>query len=235
MKDLPQASLVLPLRRRAVLGGALAGTAMLTLPACTTMEGFSLVDAVRRLLVLSSERAFARMLQDGGYWEQAVATLGLPALLGTRGNTIAGMLTSTVFKNRLEGAFADIAREGAARAAPLVTQAVQVVGIAGAEALLRGGPTAATTFLRQNMGTSLVEAMVPELGQAMRIASEPLVAQLLATLTGVDATGAASSLAAQVDAAIWREIGVEETAIRANPRATNDPLLIAVLAAASAL
>lgn len=219
-----------PLARRAFMGGALA-TSLLALPACQGFGGFSLVDAVRKLLYLSSERAFARMLQPGGYWDDAVSTLGLNNLLGTRGGILSTILTSALFKDRLEGAFADIAIEGAERAAPIVTDAVRMIGISNAIALIEGGPTAATSFLRNDLGLSLVDAMIPELGDAMRIAREPLVGELLAGLTGIDVGGVARNLSSNIDNAIWREMGIEEAAIRANPRGTNDPLLIGVFGA----
>ena len=118
------------------------------------------------------------------------------------------------------------------RAAPAVADAVRVIGVQNAVALVRGGPTAATAFLRGEMGDSLIQTMVPEVGQALRIAQEPLVGQLLASLTRVDVTGVANSFSGKVNDVIWIEIGREESAIRANPQATGDPLLIAVLTAA---
>uniref|UniRef100_UPI001357E6E9 DUF4197 family protein n=1 Tax=Cellulomonas citrea TaxID=1909423 RepID=UPI001357E6E9 len=93
---------------------------------------------------------------------------------------------------------------------------------------VRGGPTAATSFLRGSMGSTLVEAMVPELGDAMRVASDPLVGELLRGLTGVDLGGATTRFANNIDNTIWREMGVEEAAIRRDPRSTNDPLIIGV-------
>lgn len=217
-----------PTGRRAFLGGLTLGGAALALPSCAGIPGFSMVDAVQRLLFLSSERAFGRMLQSDGFWDSQVAQLGLGNLLGTRGDVLSRILTSSLFKNRLEGAFADIAYEGAERAAPLVTEAVRTIGIQNAIDLVRGGPTAATSFLRGSMGTSLVEAMVPELGDAMRVASDPLVGELLRGLTGVDLAGATTRFSTNIDNTIWREMGVEEAAIRANPRETNDPLIIGV-------
>lgn len=215
--------------RRRFMAGAGATGALLVLPGCESLGGFSLVDAVRRLLFLSSERAFARMLGPDGYWDEAVETIGLQDLIGSRGGVVASILTSTLFKSRLEDAFADIALDGAERAAPIVTDAVRVIGIENAIALINGGPRAATGFLQDNLGTTLVEAMIPELGQAMRIASEPLVGELLAGLTGVNITGVAQNVSSRIDNAIWNEIGFEESQIRANPGATGDPLLIGVL------
>ncbi len=222
------------LTRRRLIGAALASGA-LSLAGCAGGYGFSLTDAVRRLLYLSSERAFARLLVEGGYWDEAVASLGLDAFMGNRGDILGTILTSNLFKDRLEYAFAGIAVDAAERAAPVVTDAVRMIGIDNAIALVNGGPTAATGFLRGSMGETLVEAMVPEIGDGLRLSREPIVGELLASLTGVDVAGVASTFAGEVDDVIWREIGVEEAAIRANPRATNDALIIGVFGAASVL
>jgi hypothetical protein len=223
------------LPRRKAIAGLLATAGLLALPACQSTGQISFVEVIRRLLLLSSQQAFARLTAPGGYWDRQVATIGLTGFLGSRGGVVASILTSPLFKSRLESAFADIAEEGSYRAAPLVAEAVRNVGIATAVALIQGGPTAASAFLRGEMGGTLVEAMVPEVGQALRIANEPLVAQLLNALTGVDVGTVARGFSQQVDDTIWREIGVEEAAIRANPRATNDPLLIGAFALGRAL
>ena len=141
---------------------------------------------------------------------------------------LANILTSTLFKSRLEGVVADMAVDASYRAAPLVADAVRTVGYANAIDLIRGGPTAASSFLRQEMGTALIDAMVPGLGQALRVAQDPLIGQLLAGLTGVDVSGLATTFAGEVDNVIWGEIAREEAAIRADPRATRDPVLIGI-------
>lgn len=221
--------------RRSLLGGIAASGAILALPACNGMGGFGLVDAVQRLLYLSSERAFGRMLQANGFWDQQVASLGLGNVLGARGDVLSRILTSGLFKSRLDRAFGDIAYRGAERAAPIVTDAVRVIGIQNAVDLVRGGPTAATAFLRGNIGSRLIDAMVPELGTAMRVASDPLVGQALSALTGVDTAQIATRFADNIDEVIWREIGNEESAIRADPAATNDAAIIAIFGAGARL
>jgi hypothetical protein len=220
--------------RRAFLAGASA-FGLLALPGCSSFGGYSFTDAIARLLFLSSDRAFARMLDGGGFWDQQVAQLGLGQFLGGRGDVLSRILTSALFKNRLEDAFGDIAYEGAQRAAPLVADTIRVIGWDNAIDLVRGGPTAATSFLRQNMGSTLIEAMVPEVGGALRVASDPLVGQMLSALSGVDVSQVASGFSQRIDDVIWREIGVEEAAIRANPQATRDPLIIGVFGAGQAL
>lgn len=215
--------------RRSLLAGAAGGATLLLLPGCaSTGGGFSMVEAVRRLLLLASENAFARLTAPGGFWDEQVAQLGLANLMGTRGDVLGRILTSALFKEQLEDRFATFAIDASFRAAPVVTDAIQMIGLDNAIALVRGGPDAASTFLRGEVGPALIDAVVPELGQAIRLSRDPLLGQALAALTGVDAAGIAERVGREVDNAIWGEIAREEAAIRANPQATRDPLLIGV-------
>ena len=60
------------------------------------------------------------------------------------------------------------------------------------------------------MGTALLDAMVPELGEAIRLAEDPLVGQAIGALTGVNPGDVASRIGREVDDAIWGEIAREE-------------------------
>ena len=220
--------------RRAFIAGSLATAAALALPGCATTGAFSFTEAIRRLLVLSSERAFVRLTAPGGFWDQQVAQIGLGRFFGSRGGVLTNILTSALFKNRLEGVVADVAVDASYRAAPVVADAVRTIGYANAIDLIRGGPSAASSYLRQEMGLRLVEVMVPEVGQALRVAQDPLIGQLIAGLTGIDLGGVATTFANEVDNAIWTEIGREEAAIRADPAATRDPVLIGVFGGGNA-
>ena len=135
---------------------------------------------------------------------------------------------------RLEGVVADVAVDASYRAAPVVADAVRTIGYANAIDLIRGGPSAASSYLRQEMGLRLIEVMVPEVGQALRVAQDPLIGQLIAGLTGIDLGGVATTFANEVDNAIWTEIGREAAAIRADPAATRDPVLIGVFGGGNA-
>ncbi len=213
--------------RRSFLAGS-AAIAIAALPGCSSMGGFSLVEAVRRLLELSTMRAFAQLTAPGGFWDSQVARIGLPEIFGRRGGIAQSILTSALFRDRLQHQLNLVAERGAERAAPMVTDAVRTIGIGNALAILRGGPQAATVLLREQMGIALIEAMVPALSDALRIASDPIVAQAIGLLAGVDINGIARSVSEEADNAIWAQIGAEEAAIRANPESTNDPVLIGV-------
>ncbi|AKH41993.1 hypothetical protein FHS61_002474 [Altererythrobacter atlanticus] len=224
------------IHRRSFLIGSLAAGGSLALAGCASYGGgISFTEAIRRLLLLSSERAFARMTAPGGFWDESVATLGLNEFLGTRGDVLSGILTSALFKSRLEDAVADIAVEASYRAAPIVADTIRTIGFENAVALIRGGPTAGTSFVRQEMGVRLLDALVPEVGEALRVAEDPLMGQLLSGLAGVDVAGVARNFSQEVENVVWREIGREEAAIRADPQSTRDPLLIGALEAARAL
>jgi hypothetical protein len=218
-----------PTTRRRLLAGASGGAVLLLMPACaSTGGGFSMVEAVRRMLLLATENAFARLTAPGGFWDAQVAQLGLGEMLGARGDVLSRILTSAMVKDRLEERFASLAIDASFRAAPVVTDAIRVIGFENAIALVRGGPTAASGYLRQEVGTALVEAVVPELGEALRLSRDPLVGQALSALAGVDVAGVADRFGRSIDDAIWGEIAREEAAIRANPESTRDPVLIGV-------
>jgi len=219
--------------RRALLGGAAGGAVLMMLPGCaSTGGGFSMEEAVRRLLLLASENAFARLTAPGGFWDEQVARIGLNQFLGTRGDVLSRILTSQLFKDRLEERFASFAINASFRAAPVVTEAVRVIGFQNAIDLVRGGPSAASAYLRQEVGTALLDAMVPELGEAIRLTRDPLLGEAINALAGVNVGDVASRIGRAVDDAIWGEIAREEAAIRANPGVTRDPVLIGLFAVA---
>ncbi|WP_423142645.1 DUF4197 domain-containing protein [Parablastomonas sp. CN1-191] len=226
-----RATVTTPVSRRLFLGGAVASSALL-LPGCAQGlgglgSGLGLSGAVRRLLEVASSNAFSRLTMAGGFWDSQVSRLPLPDLF-TRG-AVAAVLRSQTFKDQLQRQLNEFAVDGARRAAPLVTQTIRTVSIPAAVQLLRGGPTDATSFLRNAMGPALINAMIPALGDAMNAASNPLVNQAIGALSGVNVMTVAQAVANSADNAIWYQIGQEETNIRANPSVTNDPLLIAAL------
>ena len=146
---------------------------------------------------------------------------------------MANVLTSALFKSRLQDSLAFLAEKGSEKAAPVVLEAVREIGFQNTRAIIQGGPTAATDYLRGQMGDGLVTRLLPEM--ALRIANNGDIGRLADQLIGVNSTRIAAQVSEAVDSAIWREIGVEESAIRADPQATNDLLLIAVFGVGSRL
>jgi hypothetical protein len=217
------------LTRRSVLIAGVAGAA-LSLPGCASIPGFSLTDAIRQLLTLSSQNAFALLLQPGGFYDSQTARIALPRRLAGAGGTgaLSLVLQSAAFRNKLERQLNRAAEKGAERAAPLVADAVRNVSIEDAASIVRGGPQAASTFLRGKMGRSVIDAMLPGISDGLRLFDDQTISRAVQSVSGFDIGSLASDLNEKAENAIWSSIGAEEAAIRANPQKTNNTLLIGV-------
>ncbi|MBS0477148.1 MAG: DUF4197 domain-containing protein [Proteobacteria bacterium] len=214
-------------RRGVILG--MGAMSVLALSGCTGMGGLSMTEALKRLLTLSSQNAFAKLTASGGFWDSTVARFDLPVLFSGSSGLVRSLLTSGVFKDQLQHQLNIVAEKGAERAAPLVLDTIRSVSIPDAVGLIRGGPTAATTWLRGQMGPALINAMIPGLTDAIRVSGDPVLGKAIGALSGVDVGQVAQAVANRADNSIWYQIGAEESAIRANPQSTNDPVLIAAL------
>lgn len=221
--------------RRSVLGmGVAAG--LLALPGCSSLPGLSLTEAVKRLLTLSSQNAFAELLQPNGFFDSQIALITVPdSLGGSRATDIAtALLRSRPIQDRLLRQVNRAAEEGAELAAPIVAETIRNMSIADAVAIINGGPRAATSLLQGQLGNTLVDRMLPGIGNGLRLFDNEIINLVLSQATNVDFSSISRDVTNKVSDAIYRSIGAQEASIRANPRATNDPLLIAVLGAGKA-
>ena len=213
-------------RRRLVAAGLLMP--VLALPGCSTLGGFGFEDAIRRLLTLSSQRAFARLLQDNGFFEDDLARVPLPPQLSGAGAIASALLRTSLFQNQLLQLMNRAAARAADAAAPIVYDSIRSMSFSDAVSLVRGGPTAATDFLERAMGNAIVDAMFPGVGNALRVFDNGILNQLVRSATGIDFGGLQRYVADSAARGIYRAIGREEAAIRANPRETGDPVLMGV-------
>lgn len=213
----------LSLSRRGLLT-ACCTIPLLALPGCASLPGFGMEDAIRRLLTLSSQRAFARLLNENGFFEDELARIPLPH----SGAIASSLLRSPLVRNQLLRLINRAAADAADAAAPVVYQSIRSMSFSEAVSLVRGGPTAATDLLERSMGGAIVDAMFPGVGSALRSLDNGILNQVVRTATGVDFQGLQRHIAESAARGIYRAIGREESAIRANPRATGDPLLVGV-------
>ena len=223
-------AVTLPLDRRALLATAVMAP-LLTLPGCAgTGGGFSLVEAIRRLLSISAQRAFASLVQENGFLDSSIARIAVPDALGGSAATgiLSALLRTDAFRSRLTRQVNRAAERGAALAAPIVTDAISSLSVADALSIVRGGPTAATDALSSALGNRLVDTMLPGIGDGLKLFDSGVVTEALRMATGIDFAGLRDDVTRKASTGIYRAIGAQETAIRADPRATGDPLLIAV-------
>ncbi|MFD1767029.1 DUF4197 domain-containing protein [Sphingorhabdus buctiana] len=214
-------------RRKLLLAGAAGIT--LALPGCQMGPRYSLTEVIRRLLTLASQNAFALLLQPGGFYDHSVARIALPDRFGSRSGTLlAAILQSQTFRDRLQRQLNRAAERGAERAAPLVADTIRMMSIEAADQIVRGGPRAATQFLRGKMGIALFDAMLPGVAEGLRIFDDQVINRAVQSVTGFDMAALGQEITRKADDAIWAAIGLEEEAIRTNPQKANDPLLIGV-------
>jgi hypothetical protein len=211
--------------RRDLLAAGLA-LPILALPGCAAgLGGFGLEDAIRRLLTLSSQRAFATLLRENGFFEHELARVPLPPEITGAGSVL---LRNPAIQNELLRLSNRAAGEAAQRAAPIVYDSIRTMTITDALSIVRGGPTAATDYLQRSMGNAIVDAMFPGVGQALRLFDGGVLGRVLQAATGFDFGGMQRHVTRSAATGIYRAIGREEAAIRADPRATGDPVLTSV-------
>jgi Protein of unknown function (DUF4197) len=215
--------------RRSVLI-ATTSTPILILPGCAGGLGLSLIDAIRRLLGLSSQRAFASLLRENGFLDSNVAKIALPdALGGERAtNIVSAVLTSGAFRSRLSKQLNRAAEKGAELAAPVVADAITNLGVADAAKIVAGGGSAATDLLMTAMGSALIGKMLPGIDGGLKLFDSPVVVEALRQVTNIDFAGIRDDVTRKASDGIYKAIGQEEIAIRADPSSTNDPLLMSV-------
>ncbi len=217
------------LNRRDILMASIAASA-LTLSGCASLPGLSFTDAIRRMMTLSSQRAFAQLLQPGGFYDDQLTRIALPPQFG--GNSGSGLLSrvlgSRAIRTQLQQQMNRAAEKGAERAAPFIADSIKTVGIQGAQQIVRGGPSAATDFLRAGIGTNLIDIMAPGVADGLKLFDNGIISRAVESVAGFDVGQLGNDLASRASNSIWSAMGREEAIIRANPRATNDPLLIGV-------
>jgi len=219
--------------RRSLIAGALA-LPLLGLAGCATRLGDipGLDESIRRLLTVSTQRAVARLAVREGFFADDVARVDLPPQMGGSAfaRALAVLLGTRMVQDRLLRVVNAAAAEGARAAAPAIYRSIRDMSLVDAAAILRGGPTAATDRLQSEMGDRIFEAMFPAVGEAMRVADDALVQRALRITTGIDFRGLQADVTRKAAMGLYRAIGREEAAIRADPASTGDPLLTRLLA-----
>ena len=217
------------MNRRQLMTAAMLAPVLL-LPGCETHKELSLVEAIRRLLLLAATRALALLTRENGFYEDAVARISLPNAFGGDdvSKSLTTLLLSSAVRSRLLKQANRAAEKGADLAAPLIADTVRNMPVDQALSIVRGNPTAATDLLRHALGTSLVSTMLPGVDQGLKLFDSAVVTDALRMATGIDFAGFRDDVTTKAADGIFKAIGREESAIRADPASTNDPLLIGV-------
>ncbi|MGB3722165.1 MAG: DUF4197 family protein [Pacificimonas sp.] len=219
-------------RRRLLVSGGAA----LLLGACTGGRGGlgnlgvpNLAGVLKDLLGISSQRAFARLLQPDGFLNDQLARLELPGQLKGSNGILSALLQTPAVQNQLLEQVNGAAGFAARAAEPVVDDAISRLTFADAGRVLRGGPQAATLVLQGRIGESLGAQIVPAALRGLGVGNSDIVTRVLSSVSGFDIDALASDVGQQASASIFKAIGREEAAIRENPQSTNNPALISAL------
>ncbi|MEM8825863.1 MAG: DUF4197 family protein [Pseudomonadota bacterium] len=213
-----------------------SAAAAMTLAGCaTTGNGLgglpNLAQVLKDLLGLSAERAFVQLLQPDGFLNDELARLDLPGELQGTGGFIASILQTPAFRDALLKQVNAAATVAAEVAEPIVDDAIRSLTFADAQAVLSGGPQAATSILEARIGDGLGDRIVPAALRGLGIGNTEIVTRAISAVAGFDIDALAGNVGRQASSSIFRAIGREEAAIRADPASTNNPALIAALLA----
>lgn len=220
-------------RRIFLISGMLGSAALLS--GCATIgTSGGLDEGLRRLLTISTQRAVTQLVEHNGYLNDVVARITLPsdAIGGDRSGAVLGaLLRSRPVQDQLSRIVADAAGEAADRAAPVILESIRDLSFTDAVAIARGGSTAASDYLERAIGPRIIDAMLPEVGAALRsFDGNGVLGPVLGAATGINVVGLQRVVTTQAARGLWRAIGREEAAIRANPRSARDPLVEALFA-----
>lgn len=219
--------------RRGFVAGVLFGSVALLSGCATIGTSGGLEEALRRLLTISTQRAVTRLVQDNGYLNDALARVTIPETPGDRSGAVLGaLLRSRPMQDQLSRLINNAAGEAADRAAPIILDSIRTLSFSDAVAIARGGPTAGTDYLERAIGPRIIDAMLPEVGEALRsFGGDGVLGPVIGAATGVNVVGLQRVITTQAARGLWRAIGREEAAIRTDPRSARDPLVESVFAA----
>ncbi len=222
--------------RRNVMALLLAGSATLALSNCASVGsmGSSAIDAVKKLLKISSTKALGKLGASGGF----ANSLGSGELFqGIGGDSMGGRMLALAqslgLMNNLDKKINQVAELAAGKAAPFIVDQVGGLSISDANSIINGQGDAATTLLRAAISNRLSEQLVPTLSKAVSglgmlgdvqkilgLGNLPLDSLGLDKIVG--------KLTGKVGGGIFDAIATEERAIRANPESTGDKDLIRI-------
>ena len=224
------------IRRRQFLVTLAAGTA---LASCAGMGGLgsmgvNLVDAIKRLLGISAKNGLAKLASSGGFLNNTATKIGLSDVLGNNGSAVMLMLNQFGVLGGIEQRINQAAESAVAKVAPWVADSISSLSIADAQAVINGPGDAGTNLLKAAISSRLQSELGGAVGGALKALDVlgPLAGAAGINLGGLNMGGLnlgslTNGLTGKVSNAIFGAIADEERAIRANPQATGDPLIIA--------
>jgi hypothetical protein len=217
-------------------GFVLAALATSSLTACASMGGLggvNLVEAIKQLLLLSTQRGLSSLASDGGFLNNAAAKIGMSDVLGN-GNMGAALavLNQLGVLGGVETGLNRAAEQAAGKIAPWIADGVKGMSINDAASIINGPGDAATNLLKTAIGNKLQSELGGLVGgalQAMNVLG-PIMGAAGINIGGLNLGNLTNGVTQKASNVIFGAIANEERAIRANPQSTGNATIIAAFA-----
>jgi Protein of unknown function (DUF4197) len=217
-------------------GFVLAALATSSLAACAGMGGLggvNLVEAIKQLLLLSTQRGLGKLASDGGFLNNAAAKIGMGDVLGN-GNmgTALAVLNQMGVLGGVETGLNRAAEQAAGKIAPWIADGVKTMSINDAASIINGPGDAATNLLKTAIGNKLQSQLGGLVGgalQAMNVLG-PLMGAAGINIGGLNLGNLTNGVTQKAGNVIFGAIASEERAIRANPQATGNAAIMGAFA-----
>ncbi len=214
----------------------LAALTTSSLSACAGMGGLggvNLVDAIKQLLLLSTQRGLGKLASDGGFLNNAAAKIGMGDVLanGNMGTALA-VLNQLGVLGGVERGLNAAAEQAAGKIAPWIADGVKGMSINDAASIINGPGDAATNLLKTAIGNKLQGELGGLVGGALQALNVlgPVMGAVGINIGGLNLGNLTNGVTQKASAAIFGAIANEERAIRANPQATGNADIIAAFA-----
>jgi Protein of unknown function (DUF4197) len=224
-------------RRHFVLASLATSTfAASSLTACTGMGGLgsvNLVEAIKQLLLLSTQRGLGKLASDGGFLNNAAAKIGMGDALGSnKMGAVLAVLNQLGVLGGVETGLNRAAEQAAGKIAPWIADGVKGMNISDAASIINGSGDAATNLLKTAIGNKLQGELGGLVGGALQTLNVlgPLMGAAGINIGGLNIGDLVGGVTNKAGNAIFGAIANEERAIRANPQASGNATIIAAFA-----
>jgi hypothetical protein len=219
--------------RRAFVLAALASSSLSACAGMGGLGGLNLVEAIKQLLLLSTQRGLGKLASDGGFLNNAASKIGLgDALGGGNMGTALAVLNQMGVLSSVEVGLNKAAEQAAGKIAPWIADGVKGMSINDAASIINGPGDAATNLLKTAIGNKLQSELGGLVGGALQALNVlgPILGATGINIGGLNLGNLTNGVTQKASSAIFSAIANEERIIRANPQATGNADIIAAFA-----
>ena len=189
-------------------------------PASAQVSGNSL----KEMLGKASDNALDQLAKPGAFSADDAIRIALPGAGGKGMGDLMNMASKAGLTGDINGALNRAAETAAGQAKPIFRAAIDRVNFKDAVAILRGGDTGATDYLKKTTGGEIKAKLLPLVRSALDQSGVMKQASQLKAF-GMDGSKLTDYVTGKTSDGIFTYVGREETKARQDPLGTGGALL----------